>query len=186
MSLYGLYSYHLPTNMSEGKSVSSTYTKLHISHPYMLLSNDQFALLDNNFAKQVVQDDHMYVQQESLLLFRRTDRNCYINIIEHAPANTITSTSTFQYFNKISVHATLVTTNHFFYLLNIYDELKIICGKYNRETIRHSHSVSIIKHSDACDCVIQSTDIQLIGSYTNCSSNGNFIIYHTYSFITEC
>ncbi len=180
MSLYGLYSYHLPANMSDGKSVSSTYTKLHIFHPYMLLSNDQFALLDNNFEKQVVQYDHMYVQQEPLLLFRRIDRNCYINIIEHALANTITSTCTFQYFCKISVHATLVTTRHFFYLLNIYDELKITCGKYNRETIRHSHSVSILKCSDACDCVIQSTDIQLIDSHTNCSSNGNFIIYHTY------
>ncbi len=97
MSLYGLYSYHLLDNMSDGKSVSSTYTKLHISHPYMLLSNDQFALLDNNFDKQVVQYDHMYVQQEPLLLFRRTDRNCYINITEHAPANTIISTCTFQY-----------------------------------------------------------------------------------------
>ncbi len=148
----------------------------------MLLSNDQFTLLDN---KQVVQYDHMYVQQEPLLLFRRTNRNCYINIIEHAPANTITYTCTFQYFNKIRVHATLVTTSHFFYLLNIYDELKITCGKYNSETIRHSHSVSIIKRSDACDCAIQSTDIQCIGSHTNCSSNGNFIIYHTYNFITE-
>ncbi len=34
MSLYVLYSYHLPANMSDRKSVSSTYTKLHISHPY--------------------------------------------------------------------------------------------------------------------------------------------------------
>ncbi len=185
MSLYGLYSYHLPANMSDGKCISSTYTKLHISHPYMLLSNDQFALLEINFDKQVIQYDHMYVQQEPLLLLRRTDRNCYINIFEHAPAKTITFTCTFQYFNKISVHATLVTTSHFLNLLNIYDELKITCGKYSRETIRQSHSVSIIKRSDAWDCVNQSTDIQLIDSHTNCSSNGNFIIYHTYNFITE-
>ncbi len=141
----GLFSYHLPTNMSDGKSVSSSYTKLHITHPYMLLSDDQFALLDNNFDKQVVQYDHMYVQQESLLLFRKTDRNCYVNIIEHAPVRTITSTCTFQYFNMITVHATLVTTSHFFHLLNIYDELKISCGKYSRETITQSHSGSIIK-----------------------------------------
>ncbi len=125
----------------------------------------------------------MYVQQEPLLLFRRTDRNCYINIIEHAPANTITSTCNFQYYNRINVHTTLVTTSHFFYLLNISEELKITCGKYNRETIQHSYSVSIIKCSDACDYVIQSTDIQLIGSH--CSSNGNFVIYHTYNFVTK-
>ncbi len=126
----------------------------------------------------------MYVQQEPLLL-RRTDRNCYVNIIEHALAKIIKSTCTFPYFNKIIVHATLVTTSHFFYLINIYDELKITCGKYSRETIRHSHSLSIIKRSDACDCVIQSTDLQLIGSHTNCSSNGNFNIYHTFNFVTE-
>ncbi len=127
----------------------------------------------------------MYVQTEPILLFRRTDKNCYINIIEHAPAKTITSTCTFLYYHKISIHATLVTTSHFLYLLNISDELKITCGKYSRETKRHSHSVSIIKLPDTCDCVIQSVEIQLIGSHNNCSSNGNFIIYHTFNFVTE-
>ncbi len=42
--LYGLYPYYLPTNMSVQKSISSAYTKLEISHPYLLLSDDQFAL----------------------------------------------------------------------------------------------------------------------------------------------
>ncbi len=127
----------------------------------------------------------MYVQQEPLLLFRRTDKNCYINIIEHAPAKVITSTCTFNYYHKITVHASLVTTSHFFYLLNINDELTITCGKYGRQTTLHSPSVSIIKCTDACDCVIQSVEIQLIGSRSNCSSNGNFIIYHTFNFVTE-
>ncbi len=53
--IMSFYSYHLPAYMSDGKIGSSPYTKLHISHPYMLLSNDQFALLENNFDKQVVQ-----------------------------------------------------------------------------------------------------------------------------------
>ncbi len=66
MSLYGLYSYHLPANMSDGKSTSSPYTKLDISHPYLLLSDDQFALLECNFDSQVVQYDQMYVQREPL------------------------------------------------------------------------------------------------------------------------
>ncbi len=116
MSLYGLYSYYVPTNMSDQKSTSSAYTKFQISHPYLLLSNDQFALLDDNFDWHVIQYDHMYVQTEPNLLFRRTDRNGYINIIEHAPANTIMSTCTFLYYHKLTVHATLVTTSHFFYL----------------------------------------------------------------------
>ncbi len=50
---------------------------------------------------------------------------------------------------------------------------------------QHTHSVSIIKHTDTCDCVIQSVEIQLIGSHYNCSSNGNFIIYYTFNFVTE-
>ncbi len=127
----------------------------------------------------------MYVQQEPLLLFRRTHKNCYINIVEHAPAKTIMSTCTFLYYHKITVHASLVTTSNFCHLLNINDELKITCGKYSRETTRCSHSVSIIKCSDACDCVIQSIEIQLICSHSNCSSNGNFIIYHTFNFVTQ-
>ncbi len=55
------------------------------------------------------------------------------------------SSCTFLYYHKLTVNATLVTTSHFFYLINIYDELKITCRKYKLETECHSHSVSIIK-----------------------------------------
>ncbi len=125
LSLYGLFSYHLPTSMSEEKSLSSSYTKLQVSHPYLLLGDGQYTLLDNNFDRQVMQYDHMYVQKEPLQLFRRTDKNCYINIIENAPAKTITSMCTFIYYHKITVHASLVTTSHVFYLLK-YNVLKSI------------------------------------------------------------
>ncbi len=126
----------------------------------------------------------MYVQQEPLLLFRKMDKNCYINIIEHAPAKTITSTCTFLYYHKITVHASIFSTSHFFYLLNINDELKITCRKYGRQTTHHSHLVNIIKCTDSWDCVIQSVEIQHIGRHSNCSSNGNFIIYHNFNFVT--
>ncbi len=175
LSLYGLFSYYLPTNMTDEKGLSSSYTKLHVSHPYLLLDDDLFAHMIICMYKK----NHFYC-------FRRTDRNCYINIIEHAPAKTIMSTCTFLSYHKITVHASLVTTSHFSYLLNINDELKITCGKYSRETTRRSYSVSIIKHTDACDCVIQSVEIQHIVRHSNCSSNGNFIIYHTFNFVTEC
>ncbi len=33
--------------------------------------------------------------------------------------------------------------------------------------------------------IIQSVEIQLLGSHYNCSSNSNFIIYHTFNFVTE-
>ncbi len=92
LSLYGLFSYHLSTNMSDEKTLSSSYTKLRVSHPDLLLGDDQYALLNKDFDRQAVQYDYMYIQQELLLLVRRIDKNCYINIIEHAPAKTIMST----------------------------------------------------------------------------------------------
>ncbi len=95
LSLYGLFSYHLPTNMSDEKSLSSSYSKLQVSHSYLLLGDEQYTLLDNNFDRQVVHYDHMYVQQEPLMLFRRMDKNCYIKVIAHPQAKTITSTCTF-------------------------------------------------------------------------------------------
>ncbi len=170
--------------MLDEKSKSSSYIKLQVSHRYLLLGDEQYALLNNNFEWQVVQYDHMYVQQEPLLLFRRTDKNCYNNIIELAPAKTITFTCTFLYYHKINVHASLVTTSHFLYLLNINDELTITCCRYGRQTTP-LQLVSIIKRIDTCDCVIQSVEIQLIGSHSNCISNDNFIIYHTFNFGTE-
>ncbi len=47
--------------------------------------------------------------------------------------------------------------------------------------------LTLYKHhqTDAYDCVIQSVEIQLIGSHSKFSSNGNFIIYDTFNFVTE-
>ncbi len=61
MSLYDHYSYYMPTNMSDYKTTSSAYTKLEISHPYLLMSDDQFAILDDNMNRNIIQYDHMYV-----------------------------------------------------------------------------------------------------------------------------
>ncbi len=40
MSLCGLYSYYMPRNLSDYKKTSSAYTKIEISHPYLLLNDD--------------------------------------------------------------------------------------------------------------------------------------------------
>ncbi len=79
----------------------------------------------------------------------------------------------------------MVTTNDFFFLLNIQDKLKVIIRVYNRETIHTTYSFSIVKREDICDCVIQTTEIQLIGSHTNCSTKGNFFIHNTFNFVTK-
>ncbi len=82
----------------------------------------------------------------------------------------------FLYYHNITIHASLVSTNDFFFLQNIQDKLKIICGLCNHQTIHSTYSVSIINRKGLCNCVIQTTEIQLIGSHTNYSSNGNFLI----------
>ncbi len=172
--------------MSDYKTLSSAYTKIEISHPYLLLSDDQFALLDDNMDRNTIWYDHMCVQKTLILLFRHTNKNCYVNIIEHAAAKVITSTCTFVYYQNITVHASLVTTNDFLFLLNIQEELKVTCGLYNHESIHSAYSVSIVNRKELCDCIIHTTEIQLIGSHSNCCSNGNFTIYHMFNFFTEC
>ncbi len=142
MSIYSLHSYYMPTNMTDYKKPRSTKTKLQISHTYLLLIDDQFALLDDNMDRNTIQYDHIYVQPTPIVLFRRADRNCYVNIIEHAKASIITSRCIFSHYQNISVHATLVTTNDFFFLLNIKEELRVTCGKYIRETTKSTYSKS--------------------------------------------
>ncbi len=46
LSLYDLFSYYLPTNMSDEKRLSYSYIKIQVSHPYLLLGETQFALLN--------------------------------------------------------------------------------------------------------------------------------------------
>ncbi len=135
--------------------------------------------------KNTIQYDQMYIQTTPILLFRHTNKNCYVNIIEHANAERITSTCVFSYYNNINVPATLVSTNEYFYLLNIKEEIRITCGQFNRETIRKTYSVSIFSHKDLCNCVLQTNEIQLIGSHSICTSKGNFNIQYTFNFVTE-
>ncbi len=62
MSLNGISSYYMSTTMSVYKKLSSAYTKIEISHPYILLSDDQFALLDDNMDRSTIQYDQIYVR----------------------------------------------------------------------------------------------------------------------------
>ncbi len=70
MSIYSLHSYYMTTNMTYFKKPRSAYTRLEISHPYLLLSDDsyllltgdQFALFDDSMDRNNIQYVHMYVQ----------------------------------------------------------------------------------------------------------------------------
>ncbi len=115
MSIYSLHLYYMPTNMLDYNKPRSSYTKLQISHPYLLLSDDQYALLDENMYHNTIQYDHMYVQTTPILLFGRTVRNCYVNIIEHSKGNLITSTCI--YFLLLPKHK--YTSNPLWQLIHI-------------------------------------------------------------------
>ncbi len=149
------------------------------------MRDDQFPLLDDNMDKNSIKYDQMYIQSTPILLFRHANKNCYVNIIEHAKAEVITSTCTFLYYQYITVHATLVTTGDFFFFLSIQDEMRVTCGLFNHETVRSAYSVSIINRKNLCNCLIQTSEIQLIGSHANCSSKRNILIRHTFNFVTE-
>ncbi len=114
MSIYSLHSYHMPTNMKDSKTLRSSYTKWQIIKPYLRLSDDQFALLYDKYGQNTIQYDHMYVQTTPILLFRRTNKNCYVNIIQHANAKRITSIFVFSYYNNINIPGTLFSTNEYF------------------------------------------------------------------------
>ncbi len=101
MSIYNLNSYYMPTNMTDNKKPISSYTKLLITKPYLLISEDLFVLLNEDVDKNTIQYDHMYVQTTPILLFRHTSKTCYINIIEHTIAESITSTCVFSYYNTL-------------------------------------------------------------------------------------
>ncbi len=91
----------------------------------------------------------------------------------------------FSYYNNINVAATLISTQEYFYLINIKEEIRIIYGQFQRKTIRKTYSVSIISCKDLCNCVLQTNEIQLIDRHQNCTSKGNFHIQYTINFVTE-
>ncbi len=67
--------------MSDYKTPKSAYTKIEISHPYLLLSDDQFTLLDNSMDRNTIQYDHMYVQTTPILLFRHMNKKTVASIL---------------------------------------------------------------------------------------------------------
>ncbi len=80
----------------------------------------------------------------------------------------LTATCKFTYYQNIFVQASLVTTSTHFYLLNVYEKITIVGGKFQTETECQSYSVSIILLRDLCQCIVQTTELQLLDTDTNC------------------
>ncbi len=58
--LYSLHLYYMPTNMSDYKETYGSYTKLDISHPYLIINNDQYSMLNDNFELFNIRYNHFY------------------------------------------------------------------------------------------------------------------------------
>ncbi len=185
LSIYRLNSHYLPTNMSDDKKVTGSYTHLQIDHKYIAVNRNQFCVLDNDFSHTTLQHDHLHVPTKPLLLFKRLVPNCYIAILNHAPTKLITDTCRFRYYPHKVVPTTLVSTANHFCLLNVNTEIVVVCVQSKHKIIRQVHSISIISRKDLCLCTTYTNYIIILGTHSNCTTDGQFKIYYTFNFATE-
>ncbi len=144
LSIYSLESHYLPTNRSDDKKATGSYTCLQIGHKFIAVNRDQYCTLDDDLAHTTLQNDHLHVPTKPLLLFKRSVPNCYIAILNHVPDEVISDTCKFRYYQNIVVPTSLVSTADHFYLLNVNTEIVVACGQSKGKTIRQVHSISII------------------------------------------
>jgi len=185
MSVYSIESHYLPTNMSADRSSLNSYTKLVISHPFIIYNNLQYAYLKDNFEKSTIMFDNLHVPTLPIMLFNRNSPNCYLNIVRHADMKEIMSSCTFDFYKDINIIPSLITTTNHFYLMNIFSTIVIDCGIEVRNVKILVHAISAVERSALCQCSIKSKHIYLVGTETNCTSEPNFKVEYTFNFVTE-
>ncbi len=171
--------------MSDDKKATGSYTQLQIDHKNITVKWNQFSVLDNDFTHTTLQHNHLHVQTKPLLLFKRSVPNFFIAILNHASVKIITDTCKFRYNPNIVVLTTLVSTAEHFYLLNVNNDIVVVCGQSKGKTIQQIHSINIIARKDLCLCTIYTTNIIILGTHSNCTTDGQFKIYFTFKFSTE-
>ncbi len=119
------------------------------------------------------------------MIFKRSVPNCYIAILNHAPAKVITDTCKFRFYQNIVVPISLVSIADHFYLLNVNTEIVVVCGESKGKTIQQVHSISIIARIDLCLCTINTNYIINLGTHSNCTTDRQFKIYYAFNFTTE-
>ncbi len=72
-----------------------------------------------------------------------------------------------------------------FYLLNVNTEIVVVYGQSKCKTIQQIHSIRIIARNDPCLCTIYTTNIIILVTHSNCTTDGQFKIYYTFNFATE-
>ncbi len=141
--------------------------------------------MDIDFDKDTIQFDNLYVPISALLMFNNKENNCYLNILEHVKMEIITSTCIFQFYQNISVKPSLVTTNAYYYLINVFSLMTITCEVDMAVTEKDSFAVTIVSRLDLCRCTLETENIYLLGTATNCTSTPGLKFVYTYNFVTE-
>ena len=141
--------------------------------------------MKDDFSKHTNKYDSLHVPVKPLLLFKNIIENCYINIYRHAPASVIKDTRTFHFYMNITVNPTLITTNSYFFLLNIYSQYAVSCNDGKPPKVHDTFAISIIKRTSLCHCTLETKDIYLIGSEINCTDYPNFEVKYSFNFVTE-
>ncbi len=79
-----------------------------------------------------------------MLMFKRRQDNCYLNIMDHMVMKDITIMCTFQFYRNISVKPTLVATASHYYLMNVYSNVNINCEVDMASSEKESFPITII------------------------------------------
>ncbi len=133
-------------------------------------------------ARNTIQYDHMYVQTTLILVFRCTNKNCCVKIIEHTKANFIMSTCTFLFYHNITVHASLVTTNDSLYRMNWRSPVEFITVKLFDQHILLASLIGKI-YATVLYKQLRSNLLEVIP--TAVPMWIYFLIQHTFNFVTE-
>ncbi len=97
----------------------------------------------------------------------------------------IISTCTFQFYRNISVKPSLVTTNAYYYLMNVFSVITFTCQVDIAVTEKNSFAVIIVNQLDLCRCTMKTKNIYLLGTAANCTSTLGLRFVYTYNFVTE-
>ncbi len=186
MSLFKLNSHFLPVNMSGLITHSGSYTKLQLSSQYIAFNEQYYVELDFDFEKFAIKYSNLYVPRDYTLLNTNRTQNCIMNILDRQEPDTIVNTCKIQFFLNITVEPSLVVTEYNFYLLNIKDDIHLICSENSNFAIK-AQSISIVSKSQLCLCKINIQGYELIGQSNNCTSTRRNTLYmqYTYNFVTE-
>ena len=185
MSIFEVITYPLPVNMSGAISDTDAYTQLQVDSKFFAFNDDYYLELTDDFVKHTVNYRSLYVPRNAMLL--RTDRlrHCVLNILDRRQPEVIAATCKFQYYQALEVSPSLVTTDQFYYLMNVHFEVKIICKAIYKSKSLMSRSLTVVRKEDLCQCDLVFGRYLIFGDNQNCTPTTSVKLQFTYNYVTE-